>query len=118
MTAGARMAHAGRYLSAEHVELLGGRLDRGAHVPGGRRGGLVLLTAAEAAGYVPGRSIAWMRSVLADGTIPGARKVRSRWMVPRRDLERWIEAGCPQAPRAPLRDFPRVVAPLRGRRAA
>lgn len=43
-----------------------------------------------------GQSVAWCRVALADGTIPGGRKVRGRWVVAREDVDRWLDAGCPE----------------------
>lgn len=59
-----------------------------------------------------GQSVAWCRVALADGTIPGGRKVRGRWMVARADVDRWLEAGCParrEPEGVPYRPFPRVM---------
>ena len=43
-----------------------------------------------------GQSTSWCRVALADGTIPGGRKVRGRWVVARADVDGWIDAGRPE----------------------
>jgi hypothetical protein len=45
-----------------------------------------------------GQSTAWCRQALADGTLPGGRKVRGRWMVARADVDAWLDAGRPDRP--------------------
>lgn len=53
-----------------------------------------LLRVADAARYI-GQEIPWTRTALADGTIPGGRKVRGRWIVAQADLDAWIDEGRP-----------------------
>ena len=53
-----------------------------------------IMRVADVAAYL-GQSEAWCRGLLADGTIPGARKVRGRWLIARDDVDRWIDAGRP-----------------------
>jgi excisionase family DNA binding protein len=53
-----------------------------------------LLRVDQLAPYV-GQSKAWCRTALADGTIPGGRKLRGRWMVTREDVDAWLDAGRP-----------------------
>lgn len=76
-----------------------------------------LLTVAEAAEEL-GRRAEWVRTLVADGSIPGGRKVRGRWMVPARALSEWVAAGSPQGGRTPVRAMPESVRPLGARRAA
>jgi hypothetical protein len=54
-----------------------------------------LLRVDQLATYI-GQSTAWCRTALADGTIPGGRKVRGRWMVTRADVDVWLDAGRPE----------------------
>jgi excisionase family DNA binding protein len=54
-----------------------------------------LLRVDQLAPYV-GQSKAWCRTALADGTIPGGRKLRGRWMVTREDVDAWLDAGRPE----------------------
>lgn len=56
-----------------------------------------LMRVSEVATYI-GQSIAWTRAAMADGTIPGARKVKSRWMVPKSSVDAWLDMGQPMAP--------------------
>lgn len=56
-----------------------------------------LLTCAQAALYI-GCSAEWTRTSLADGTIPGARKVRGRWVIERAAVDAWLDAGRPEKP--------------------
>lgn len=56
-----------------------------------------LLTTHQAAVYI-GRSCEWTRTSLADGTIPGARKVRGRWVIERAAVDGWLDAGRPEKP--------------------
>jgi excisionase family DNA binding protein len=53
-----------------------------------------LLRVDQLAEYI-GQSTAWCRTALADGTIPGGRKLRGRWMVARADVDAWLDAGRP-----------------------
>ncbi len=70
-----------------------------------------LMRVADVAAYT-GQSAGWVRTAMADGTIPGARKVRRRWIVAKADLDAWIDAGQPARPepRGPAyRPFPEVM---------
>lgn len=71
-----------------------------------------LLTAAALADYI-GASPDWARTLLADGTIPGGRKVRGRWRVEQADVDAWLDAGRPvreEDPDAvPYVPFPRAM---------
>lgn len=53
-----------------------------------------MLRVTDAAAYL-GQSTAWVRVALADGTIPGGRKARGRWMVAKADIDAWLDAGQP-----------------------
>ena len=53
-----------------------------------------MLTVAALADYL-GLERAWVRRSLADGTIPGGRVVRRRWLVAQEDVDAWVEAGRP-----------------------
>ena len=70
-----------------------------------------LLRPADVAVYL-GQSVEWARRSMADGTLPGARKVRGRWLVALEDVDRWVDAGRPerQAPEGPAyAPFPEVM---------
>jgi predicted DNA-binding transcriptional regulator AlpA len=54
-----------------------------------------LLRVDQLATYI-GQSTAWCRTALADGTIPGGRKIRGRWMVAQADVDVWVDAGRPE----------------------
>jgi excisionase family DNA binding protein len=54
-----------------------------------------LLNVAALADYLD-CSRAWARLSLIDGTIPGARKVRGRWLVPQDAVDEWLAAGRPE----------------------
>jgi predicted DNA-binding transcriptional regulator AlpA len=59
-----------------------------------------------------GQSVAWCRSRMADGTIPGARKIRGRWYARRADVEAWLAAGSPEREEPqglPYRPPPRTI---------
>jgi hypothetical protein len=57
-----------------------------------------------------GQTRDWSRRSLADGTIPGGRKVRGRWMVAQEDVDAWIDAGRPARPETvPYAPFPRKL---------
>jgi hypothetical protein len=49
----------------------------------------------DVAAYI-GESVAWTRTALASGAIPGGRKVRNRWMVLQDDVDAWLDAGRPE----------------------
>lgn len=79
-----------------------------------------LLRVADLAAYL-GQSPDWCRTALADGTIPGARKVRGRWMVTQSDVDAWLDAGRPARPEPegdPYRPFPEVMSETRRSAAA
>lgn len=59
-----------------------------------------------------GQSPDWVRLRLADGTIPGGRKVKGRWMVAQADVDAWIDAGRParvEPDGEPYAPFPRAL---------
>lgn len=66
----------------------------------------------EAVSEYIGQPASWVRTAMADGTIPGARKVKHRWMVTQADLDAWIDAGQPERTPADgprYQPFPRVM---------
>lgn len=68
-----------------------------------------VMRVADVAAYL-GQTEAWCRGRLADRTIPGARKIRGRWIIAREDVDAWIDAGRPEREdRAPYSPPPRVM---------
>ena len=47
-----------------------------------------LMRVTAVADYI-GQSPEWSRIALADGTIPGGRKVRGRWVIAKADVDAW-----------------------------
>ncbi len=75
------------------------------------------LTVREAATLL-GRTPDWVRVRLADGSIPGAFRDRTRWYVPEEGLEEWRLQGMPDRGPQPVRHAPEIVTPLGARRVA
>lgn len=74
-----------------------------------------LMSAARVAAYLD-ISRPWARTLLADGTIPGARKIRGRWYVERAHVDAWVDAGRPEAEPVgvPYAPYPKVMTRTRG----